>query len=89
MLRRNRLGTVFHDSEASQMKEPCKRTTGTYRAWFVTREEAERFAADPANTAYHGDIAHLCAACGYWHLSRPEWLAPEWLTMTTEAERIN
>jgi hypothetical protein len=27
MLRRNRLGTVFHDSEASQMKEPCKRTT--------------------------------------------------------------
>jgi hypothetical protein len=53
---------------------PCKRTTGTPRAHFTTREEAEKFAADPANPNYHGDVAHLCTVCGYWHLSRLEWL---------------
>jgi hypothetical protein len=51
---------------------------GTERAWFRTREEAERFKADPANwPTYQGDIAHLCGKCGLYHLSRPEWLEPE------------
>jgi hypothetical protein len=63
------------------MREPCKRTTGTYRAYFLTREDAEKFAADPANTAYHGDVAHECGKCRYWHLSRPEWLFPQWDTL--------
>ena len=55
----------------------CKRIDGTLRAWFHTRAEAEAFEADPANVSYHGDVAHLCQHCGYWHLSRPEWLVAE------------
>lgn len=54
----------------------CKRSTGTERAWFRTREEAEAFANDPANPAYHGDVAHLCSKCCFYHLSKPEWLEP-------------
>ncbi len=54
----------------------CKRQSGTDRAWFRTREEAEVFAADPANPAYHGDIPALCARCDLYHLNRPEWLQP-------------
>jgi hypothetical protein len=52
----------------------CKRSTGTDRAWFRTQEEAVAFANDPVNPAYHGDIAHYCAVCGFFHLSKPEWL---------------
>ena len=60
------------------MKEPCKRTTGSYRAYFSSKEEAKSvLLRTPRNTAYHGDIAHLCGKCGYWHLSRAEWLVPE------------
>jgi len=55
----------------------CLRSSGTERAWFVTREEAERFAASPANPAYKGDVAHECANCGFYHLSKPSWLEPE------------
>lgn len=55
----------------------CKRIDGTLRAWFHTRAEAEAFEADPANVNYHGDVAHLCQHCGYWHLSRPQWLEAE------------
>jgi hypothetical protein len=55
----------------------CLRRNGTERAWFLTREEAEHFAASPANPAYHGDIAHHCPKCGFYHLSRPEWLEPK------------
>ena len=51
-------------------------STWNERAWFFTREEAEKFAAGPSNTVYHGDIAHQCAKCGFYHLSRPEWLEP-------------
>lgn len=58
-------------------KPRCKRSTGTERACFRTRAEAEAFAADPANPNYHGDVAHLCAKCDLYHLSRPEWLEPE------------
>ena len=86
--RKHSMGNLQHGGETDmETVKPCKRTTGTYRAHFATREEADKFAADLANTAYHGDVAHLCAKCGYWHLSRPEWLAPEWLAMTTG--RIN
>lgn len=58
-------------------KEPCQRRTGSFRAFFSTKEEAEAFATAPGNTAYHSDIAHRCGKCGYWHLSRVEWLVPE------------
>jgi hypothetical protein len=61
-----------------EMTEHCKRSNGTERAWFHAREEADAFAQSPANPAYHGDIAHLCAKCGFWHLSRVSWLFPEW-----------
>jgi hypothetical protein len=58
------------------LTEHCKRSSGTERAWFRTREEAEAFANDPANTVYHGDLAHLCSKCGFYHLSKPGWLEP-------------
>jgi hypothetical protein len=54
----------------------CLRRNGTQRAWFLTREEAEHFAANPANPIYHGDIPHPCQKCGMYHLSKPEWLEP-------------
>ena len=60
------------------MTEHCKRSTGTERAWFRTREDAETFAADPANwSTYRGDIPALCARCNLYHLNRPEWLEPQ------------
>jgi hypothetical protein len=52
-------------------------STWNERAWFFTREEAEKFAATPANPSYHRDIAHQCAKCDFYHLSKPEWLAPK------------
>ena len=58
----------------------CKRSNGTERAWFVTREQAEAFANDPVNTVYHGDLEHLCARCDLYHLSMPEWLEPSFST---------
>jgi len=64
----------------------CKRNNGTYRARFNSREEAEAFAKDPANhPVYLGDVAHLCGKCGFWHLSRPERLFPEWETLEENA----
>jgi hypothetical protein len=58
--------------------EPCRRTSGSFRAYFNTKEEAEAFAADPSNwPVYRGDIAHLCHKCWRYHLSRPEWLVPQ------------
>ncbi len=53
-----------------------RRANGTLRAWFASREEAEAFAADPANwPTYLGDIAVLCLkpGCDGWHLSQPDW----------------
>ena len=61
-----------------QGRDFCKRSNGTYRAHFRAQEDAEAFAADPMNVDYHGDLAHKCFRCGAWHLSRPEWLVPEW-----------
>ena len=58
-------------------KEPCRRRSGSFRAFFSTKDDAETFARDPGNTDYHGDIAHRCGKCGLWHLSRVEWLVPE------------
>jgi hypothetical protein len=59
------------------MKEPCRRKSGNFRAYFRTRENAEAYAADPANwPTYQGDVAHLCH-CGFWHLSKLEWLEPQ------------
>jgi hypothetical protein len=57
----------------------CKRSKGTDRAWFRTQEEAVAFANDRVNVHYHGDIAHRCHTCGYWHLSRIDWLIPTWV----------
>jgi len=66
-----------HFEGSAQSSNLCLRRNGTQRAWFFTRQEAEHFAASPANPAYHGDIAHQCAKCGFYHLSRPEWLEPK------------
>ena len=70
-------------------REPCKRRSGSYHAHFHTRAEAEAFALDPVNSAYDGDIAHQCRVCGWWHLSRPEWLAPGWLDLSAENSAVN
>jgi len=52
----------------------CLRSNGTERAWFLTLEDAQAFERDPRNVNYHGDVAHFCGKCGFYHLSRPEWL---------------
>lgn len=64
------------EDHLKDLTEHCKRSNGTERAWFRTRKEAEVFAADPANPAYHGDIPALCVRCDLYHLNRPEWLEP-------------
>jgi hypothetical protein len=62
-----------------KLTEPCRRQSGSFRAYFRTREEAEAFAADPANwQTYKNDIAHRCSKCNFWHLSKFEWLFAEW-----------
>ena len=66
-----------HFEDPAQKTKYCLRRKGTPRAWFLNREEAEHFAASPTNPAYHGDIAHECAKCGFYHLSRAEWLEPK------------
>ena len=66
-----------HFEDSRPTSNHCLRRSGTERAWFLTREEAEQFAEDPANPVYHGDIAHQCAKCSFYHLSRPEWLEPQ------------
>jgi hypothetical protein len=71
------------------LSEPCRRESGNYRKWFLSKEEAEAFAGDPANVDYHGDMAHLCLKCNRWHLSKPEWLVPNWHSITNENARIN
>jgi hypothetical protein len=42
----------------------CRRSSGTPRAWFASKEEAEEFANDPLNAAYDGDIAVMCMKPG-------------------------
>lgn len=59
------------------MKPRCKRSSGTERAFFDTREQAIVFSKDPANQAYHGDVPVLCDKCDLWHLTPPAFLEPE------------
>ena len=62
--------------ESDNMGEPWRRSNGTFRAHFKTKEEADLFAQDPANwPTYKGDVSHKCPECGWWHLSKIEWLA--------------
>jgi len=53
----------------------CKRSNGSPRAWFPTEAQAIAFSKDPANVAYHGDVAVQCLkpGCDGWHLSRADW----------------
>jgi hypothetical protein len=53
----------------------CRRSDGTFRAWFATAPEAVAFAENPANTSYQGDVAVHCSrpGCNGWHLSQPHW----------------
>ena len=70
---------VLEDMEEQRLNEPCRRQNGSFRAFFETRAAAETFAADPTNwPIYQGDIAHRCGFCGWWHLSKFEWLFPDW-----------
>jgi hypothetical protein len=71
------------------MREPCKRSTGTPRAFFDTKEEALAFAADPDNPAYQEDVVVFCGRCGRFHLSHPSWLEERpWETVASEL-RVN
>jgi hypothetical protein len=42
------------------MSATCLRNDGSERKWFRSEKAAEAFERDPANTIYHGDVAHLC-----------------------------
>ena len=76
--------------DGTVIKEPCRRSNGSFRAHFASREDAERFAADSKNwPSYQNDIAHKCQKCLYWHLSKAHWLCPEWETVSGEDSRIN
>jgi hypothetical protein len=56
----------------------CKRENGTTRGYWFTKEDAERYAADPRNVSYHGDIAiGPCSQCGAWHLTPGRHTAEE------------
>ena len=50
----------------------CRRASGTLRAFWFSRKEAEEFVADPRNADYHGDVvAGPCPDCGAFHADRP------------------
>jgi hypothetical protein len=67
------------------MIEPCKRASGTPRAFFDTQREAIAFAADPANAAYHDDVVVFCGRCGKFHLSHSLWLPSRpWETIASQ-----
>jgi hypothetical protein len=51
----------------------CRRTDGSQRAWFATREEAVAFEADLKNWDYRGDVPVRCTKCLGWYLSQPSW----------------
>jgi hypothetical protein len=38
----------------------CRRSNGSFRAWFLSYGAARLFAADPANVAYHNDVPQMC-----------------------------
>jgi hypothetical protein len=70
------------------MSDHCKRTDGSLRAWFPSKQAAQDFAE--ITPGYGGDIPHLCV-CGFWHCARPSWLtSPEYFaTVVTFTERVN
>jgi hypothetical protein len=73
------------DGGVIMLVEPCKRASGTPRAFFETQEQAVAFAADPANTAYHHDVVVFCGRCGKYHLSHPSWLSSRpWETIASQ-----
>ncbi len=76
---------ALEEKEQEEKVTHCKRKDGTNRAYFHTKEEADAFAKDPTHPAYHGDITTFCTACGFFHLSRPDWL--EHLPMETAATK--
>jgi hypothetical protein len=54
----------------------CRRSDGSLRGFWLSREQAEKFAQDPKNTSYRGDIVvGPCGMCGAFHCSRPAWVA--------------
>ena len=54
----------------------CRRSDGSLRGFWLSREQAEKFAQDPKNTSYRGDIVvGPCGMCGAFHCSRPEWVS--------------
>ena len=56
----------------------CKRSNGTTRGYWFTKEDAEAYAQDPRNVSYHGDIAiGPCGQCGAWHLTPGRHTAEE------------
>ena len=56
--------------------EHCKRKNGTERRCFAT--------------IYLGDVVHgQYLRCGCFHLSRPDWLAPNWDDVTSEKAAVN
>lgn len=63
--------------DVTRTSNHCLRRKGTPRAYFLTREEAERFASSPSNPVYKGDLAYDCVKCGFYHLSKPSWLQPQ------------
>jgi hypothetical protein len=67
----------------------CTRKDGSLRAWFTSKQAAQDFAE--VTPGYEGDIAHLCACCGFWHCAAKSWLAtPEYLaTVMSFTERVN
>lgn len=52
--------------------EPCKRSSGTARAFFTTQDEALNHTKD--HSEYREDIVVFCTRCGYYHCSHPTWL---------------
>jgi len=70
----DRAGVVFCP-ECFESPNRCRRSNGTLRAWFASKEEAVAFSKNPMNTAYHGDIPVLCLkpGCNGWHLSQRDW----------------
>jgi hypothetical protein len=70
-------------------KHCLRASTRSERAWFHTKAEAEAFGG--ITPGYEGDVAHLCATCGFWHLARREWLEnPEYFqTVSSFSEGSN
>jgi len=55
-------------AQGGQMR--CRRSDGSLRGFWLSREQAEKFAQEPKNTSYHGDIVvGPCGMCGAFHCS--------------------